>query len=78
MEDHYHATYSPASGIHHGDISGLLAQAAEGTNDVDVAPSVTWGTEVSSVSSRITMRRRHTGWKKKQKKQSRHSRKPGK
>jgi hypothetical protein len=42
MEDHYHATYSPASGIQHGDIGGLVAQAAGGTNDVDVAPSVMW------------------------------------
>lgn len=45
MEDHYHTTYSPASGIHHGDIWGLLAQAAEGTNDVEVAPSVMWTKE---------------------------------
>lgn len=44
MADHYETFYHFASGMHHGDVSGMMMQmdSEEGVLDVNIAPSLEW------------------------------------
>jgi len=44
MADHYETFYRFASGMHHGDVSGMMMQVESGNGvlDVNVAPSLEW------------------------------------